>query len=453
MDGDLRQIPLAQIDIGDAEIQSRAAISPETADEYAEAFRDGREFPPIVLFEEPRPKDSRFRYHIADGWHRILGAFRAGRNRVEAIVRPGTRRDALIFACSANAEHGLKRSNSDKRRAAELMLRDREWGRRSDSDIAQHCRVSNHLVAAVRAELRAQAAETGGVQVGEFQPETRTGKDGKEYPAARRSGSPKGSRIADAALTPTASRPDAPVPDIPTEPEPPPESGPATLAPPPDRPVAPLIVRPELQPGPSGRTMGTRAEPDIPDLAETLIGILRDAERTGALHELPTEDIEAEIVRRGLTPRGMLRPDLLMAWSPATERMAIIGPSLSGGLGLAYWPEPAPADPILPPRPDAAQYGSSRLTARPPLPFVAARLLELIGDSGEALPDDELAVGAEMYRRGFSPLGPLTTAEDSSVLMWHPSSRRLAILGRTRSGRFALVPWPGTDSVRASLTG
>jgi hypothetical protein len=40
-------------------------------------------------------------------------------------------RDAILYAVGANASHGLKRTNRDKRNAV-LLLKDLEWGRRQD---------------------------------------------------------------------------------------------------------------------------------------------------------------------------------------------------------------------------------------------------------------------------------------------------------------------------------
>lgn len=43
---------------------------------------------------------------LADGFHRVEAAHRAGRTHVEAEVRAGTRQDVLDYAAVANARHG-----------------------------------------------------------------------------------------------------------------------------------------------------------------------------------------------------------------------------------------------------------------------------------------------------------------------------------------------------------
>jgi hypothetical protein len=46
-------------------------------------------------------------------------------------------RGPLLHAVGANARHGLRRTNADKRRAVELLLADAEWAAKSSNWIAQ----------------------------------------------------------------------------------------------------------------------------------------------------------------------------------------------------------------------------------------------------------------------------------------------------------------------------
>lgn len=93
-------------------------------------------------------------YWLADGFHRIEACRRAmWLWRIHANIHQGTRRDAVLFACGANAAHGLPRTADDKRRAVETLLRDEEWGTWSDREIARRCKVSHPFVAKLRQEL------------------------------------------------------------------------------------------------------------------------------------------------------------------------------------------------------------------------------------------------------------------------------------------------------------
>lgn len=62
-------------------------------------------------------------------------------------------RDAILYACGANSTHGLKRTNADKRRAVMALLKDEEWGKWSDREIARRCGVDNSFASRVRREL------------------------------------------------------------------------------------------------------------------------------------------------------------------------------------------------------------------------------------------------------------------------------------------------------------
>ena len=139
-----RSIEIAKLRL-DGGTQPRADLNRETVDEYADAMKGGQEFPPVVVFNDGSA------HWLADGFHRVNAAKLAGRAMIDADIRQGTRRDAVLFACGANHGHGLRRTNADKRRAVETLLRDEEWARWSDREIARRCAVSNNFVTDLRA--------------------------------------------------------------------------------------------------------------------------------------------------------------------------------------------------------------------------------------------------------------------------------------------------------------
>ena len=146
---DVRWLPLGEIR-RDGGTQPRAALDDETLAEYAEAMKAGAEFPPVIVFYDGAA------YWLADGFHRVNAAMRAELTTVAAQVMAGTQRDAILYSTGANAAHGLRRTNADKRRAVERLLRDDEWGKWADREIARRCNVSDKTVAAVRASLTAE---------------------------------------------------------------------------------------------------------------------------------------------------------------------------------------------------------------------------------------------------------------------------------------------------------
>ena len=65
--------------------------------------------------------------------------------KIAAEVRPGNALDAITASLRANAEHGWRRSNDDKRRAVRTLLNDPEWAQWSDREISRRCGVSNRM--------------------------------------------------------------------------------------------------------------------------------------------------------------------------------------------------------------------------------------------------------------------------------------------------------------------
>jgi hypothetical protein len=131
------------------EVRARAALDENAVEEYADAMRAQAKFPPVVVFEEYEA------LWLADGHHRVEAARRVGRMAIRAEVHAGGRREALLHACGANATHGLRRTNADKRQAVTLMLDDPEWRQWSSREIARRCAVDEGLVRRVRDELSA----------------------------------------------------------------------------------------------------------------------------------------------------------------------------------------------------------------------------------------------------------------------------------------------------------
>ncbi|WP_156528692.1 hypothetical protein [Caballeronia udeis] len=106
---------------------------------------EGAKLPALTVFFDTAT------YWLADGFHRLAAARLAGGFEVEVDVRSGSRREALLHSLGANAAHGLRRTNEDKRKAINGMLADfSDW---SDKRIAKHVGVSDKTVATRRAAI------------------------------------------------------------------------------------------------------------------------------------------------------------------------------------------------------------------------------------------------------------------------------------------------------------
>jgi ParB-like chromosome segregation protein Spo0J len=128
----------------DGGTQSRVEIDNEAVADYAEAIKVGIDFPPIVVFHDGAD------YWLADGFHRYHAHKQAGKASIEAEVRSGTVREAILHSLGANCTHGLRRSNADKRKAVQTLLADAEWAAWSDRKIAEACGVTHPFVAHLR---------------------------------------------------------------------------------------------------------------------------------------------------------------------------------------------------------------------------------------------------------------------------------------------------------------
>lgn len=140
-------VPIERVE-EDPNIQVRAGgLDPAVVAEYSAIIEAVGEMDPLDLFYESleQPK-----YLLAEGHHR-LAAYRAkGIEKVKCRLRQGTRSDALEFAAYRNARHGVRLTNADKRRAAQLAVEDPVLGELTDTEIAKRICVSASLVSEVR---------------------------------------------------------------------------------------------------------------------------------------------------------------------------------------------------------------------------------------------------------------------------------------------------------------
>lgn len=161
------QINLSDLDM-DRSVQVRAKLHDETVAEYADHIAAKKPpLPPVIVFGP----DTRGKYYLSEGWHRVAAHRKAGRTVIQATIRDGSWKEALEHALGSNAQHGLRRSSADKRRAVELAIK--HWGEWSHQLIADKCGVSKTFVEAIRKDI--QPSHGGTVDT----PRTVLGKDGK----------------------------------------------------------------------------------------------------------------------------------------------------------------------------------------------------------------------------------------------------------------------------------
>jgi hypothetical protein len=164
------QLKLQQIRT-DGGTQPRAALHQEVILEYQEQMQAGITFPPPTVFFDGEE------YWLADGFHRFAAATQAFPSEpIDCDVRQGTLQDAQWFSYSANRDHGLRRTNEDKRRAVIAALSHPQGAKMSDRHIAEHCGVNHSTVSRIRSELESTVAKR--------QSSVRAGRDGRTIKTA-----------------------------------------------------------------------------------------------------------------------------------------------------------------------------------------------------------------------------------------------------------------------------
>lgn len=176
----VRSLKLAEIS-RDPRIQPREQMQESVIREYAADMAGPTPddpdkvpdvFPPVLVFHEVYEGNDI--YWLADGWHRVYAAERAGVDAVKAEIREGGLNAAMIAAAGANAKHGLRRTNADKRRSVNMLLNHPQviaegW---SDGSIARAAQVTREMVSSIRRAIVAAGGEV---------PQTRRGADGQAY--------------------------------------------------------------------------------------------------------------------------------------------------------------------------------------------------------------------------------------------------------------------------------
>ena len=137
----------------DGGTQSRVEINGEAVSEYAEALSAGASFPPVVTFFDGVD------HWLADGFHRFHAFNKLGIVSIDADVRTGTQRDAVLYSWGANDKHGLPRSNADKRHIVTVILKDEQGRQWSDNKIAKDFGFSHPFVGNVRRSLETVSSE------------------------------------------------------------------------------------------------------------------------------------------------------------------------------------------------------------------------------------------------------------------------------------------------------
>ena len=172
------KIELSKIRI-DGGTQSRVKLNDEWVQELTEKLLEGKvQLPPLKAFFDGK------HYWLGDGFHRYHANKKAGIKQVECDSTNGTKRDAKIYSWKANHDHGLPRTNEDRRAIVMEAIQDIEYCDKSDREIAEACEVSPMTVGRVRKSMDLEKATKRMTKAGRVIDTTKIGRVKKEEPEA-----------------------------------------------------------------------------------------------------------------------------------------------------------------------------------------------------------------------------------------------------------------------------
>lgn len=173
-------ISLAQIDLTE-EDRLRENDSMETVEEYVEVYRQNMQdgmlvkgenqtkfpFPPCGVY-----KKANGRWGLTLGRHRALAAQEVGLTQIWCTIY-SDEKEAVWDGLGDNRKNGLRNSPSDLRKMIRIALQ--QYPDKSQRLIAEHIGCSSTYVDRIAKEYQAQT--------GEPLPQTRTSRNGKQYPS------------------------------------------------------------------------------------------------------------------------------------------------------------------------------------------------------------------------------------------------------------------------------
>lgn len=160
------------------ELRMRVELDKPTIAKYRAEISEGSVFPPVEA------TDVNGELLLTNGFHRLAARRANGETEVLVRIHTGSYEDAQDAAARADAHGGLVRSNADKRRVVDMLIRMERHMDDSDRVIASIAGIADHhLVAKLRRKLKNN--ESSGIasqlerESALSKPKKRKGLDGK----------------------------------------------------------------------------------------------------------------------------------------------------------------------------------------------------------------------------------------------------------------------------------
>lgn len=114
---------------------------------YAALMKDSSKFPPVEIITDSKNN------FLWDGAHRLAAARYLGKKYIEANVVTGTHRSAIFTSFSANKKNAFPRQPGTAKGIVEKILKDKEWSKMSQHEIARHVGCTQQFVSKTQAEF------------------------------------------------------------------------------------------------------------------------------------------------------------------------------------------------------------------------------------------------------------------------------------------------------------
>jgi len=147
----IKSIPIKDIRL-DGGTQQRA-VDDDVMKRYSALMKDGVKFPPLEIITDGKNN------FLTDGYHRYFATLRLSRKYIEANVVNGTRRSAVFASFSANKENAFPRQPGTAKEIIGKILKDKEWSKISQHDIAKHVGCTQPFVSKICAEIKKSASD------------------------------------------------------------------------------------------------------------------------------------------------------------------------------------------------------------------------------------------------------------------------------------------------------
>ena len=122
-------------------------IDSDVVNDYGTRMEAGDRFPPLDVFFDGRD------YWLADGFRRFSAARAIGLKVFECIVHGGDARQAKWFGFGSNRTHGERRGRCEVFRILKAILRDEEWAKLPQAQIAEHVGCREELVSTAASSI------------------------------------------------------------------------------------------------------------------------------------------------------------------------------------------------------------------------------------------------------------------------------------------------------------